>query len=116
MASAISWKVIECRSASQQQGEGLSLDFDLSAISVLWATSFASVLESHFVEPVRDVLRTICREMDLSRKGSHFTPTYQTCSYHRPGEPCVESNVGDMMVILKPPLWEMDTESVGGTN
>ena len=83
---------------------------------MLWATNFASVLESHFVEPVREVLRTVGREMDLSRKDSHLTPTYQKCSYHRPGEPCVVSDVGEMMVILKPPWWEMDTESVGGTN
>ena len=83
---------------------------------MLWATNFVCVLESHFVEPVREVLRTVGREMDLSRKDSNLTPTFQTCSFHRPGEPRVESDVGDVLVILKPPMWEMDTEDVGVTN
>ena len=67
------------------------------------------------MEPVREVLRTVGRNMDFSRLDSRSTPTLQTCSSHGPGEPRVEFDIGDMMVILKLPLWEVDSEGVGGT-
>ena len=59
------------------------------------------------------VLRIIGREMDRSRLGSHKFPRFREHSYSRPDEPYVELDVGDMMVIYKPPGWQVDKVDVG---
>ena len=81
--------------------------------SVLWAFNFAGVLEGQFAELVREVLRIVGCEMDRSRMSLHKMPRLRERSHHGLDEPYVELDVGDMMVIYKPPAWEVDTVDVG---
>jgi len=85
----------------------------MNVTSVLWAFNFAGVLEPEFAEAVREVLRTIGCEMDRSRLGSYKMPRFPEGSTSAPDVPYVELDVGDMMVIYKPPGWEVDTVDVG---
>jgi len=81
--------------------------------TVVWAFNFAGVLEPEFAAPVGKVLRIVGREMDSSRLGSHKMPRFREGSRSGADEPYVELDGGDMMVIYKPPGWEVDTADVG---
>ena len=112
MVSVMSQEVFEWirgYEATCQIGEGLSSDFAMDVISILWAFNFAGVLEPEFAEPVREVLRIVGREMDCSRLALHKMPRFREGSHSGPDEPYVELDVGDMMVIYKSPGWEVDT-------
>ena len=81
--------------------------------SVIWAFNFAGVLEPEVAELVSEVLCIVGHEMDRSGLRLHKMPTFQEGSHSGPDEPYVELDIGDMMVICKPPGWEVDTEDVG---
>jgi len=98
---------------TRQIGEGLPSDFAMHVTSVIWALNFAGVLEPELAEAVRDVLRIVGCEMDRSRLGSYKMPRCRERTHSGPDEPCVEFDVGDIMVIYKPPGWEVDTANVG---
>lgn len=98
---------------THQIGDSLSSDFAMHVTSVLWGFNFADVLEPEFAEPVRQVLRIIGREMDCSHLGSHKMSRFPEGSYSGADKPYVELDVGDMMVIYKPPAWQVDTDDVG---
>ena len=75
--------------------------------SVLWAFHFAAVLEPEFAEPVRNVLRIIGQEMNRSYLGSQKMSRFREGFNSGPDEPYVKLDIGDVMVICKPPHWEV---------
>jgi len=92
---------------------GLFSDFAMHVTSVLWAFNFAGVLEPEFAKPVHQVLCAIGLEMDRSRLRSDKMSRVSKGSRSGPDEPYVELDIGDMMVIYKPPAWEVDTLNLG---
>ena len=75
--------------------------------SVLCAFHFAAVIEPEFAKPVRNVLRIIGQEMDRSYLGSQKMSGFREGFNSGPAEPYVESDKGDVLVICKPPHWEV---------
>ena len=94
--------------ATRQILEGLPSDVVMHVNSVLWAFSFARVLEPEFAGSVQDMLQNGSCETDRSRLGSQKMLRFHQGSHSGPVELYVELDVADMMVISKCPDWEVD--------
>ena len=95
-------------------GDALATDFAMNVTSVLWAFNFAGMLEPDFAEAVRKILLAIGCQVDQARPGSHTGARCTEGQVSGPEVPHVELDLEDMMVVFKPPGWEVDTADVGG--
>ena len=95
-------------------GDALATDFAMNVTSVLWAFNFAGMLEPDFAEAVRKILLAIGCQVDQARPGSHTGARCTEGQVSGPEVPHVELDLEDMMVVFKPPGWEVDTADGGG--
>ena len=86
----------------------------MHVIAVLWAFNFAGVLEGDFAEAVCHVLRVVGQTMDRSCGRAYVEMLqFPESRLAGPEVPHVELDIDGMMVIYKPPGWEVDTTDIG---